>query len=172
MLVSVLALGDIADRAGNQRALLGLQWTEADLHRKLGSVFPPAVELQALTHRPHPGLSEELRAVFRVPGTKSFRDQNLNLPPKELLPLVAKQLLHLGIDQHDLSLPVHHDHGIGSRFQKTAELLLGPFPLRDIADCARNNRALLRLQRAQTNLDRKLRAVFPASIKLQTLPHT
>src|SRR6516225_5618864 len=129
MLVSVLALGDIADRAGNQRALLGLQWTEADLHRKLGSVFPPAVQLQARTHRPHPRLSKELRAVLRVPGTKSFRDQNLNLPPKELRPLVAKELLHLSIDQHDLSLPVHHDHGIRSRFQQASELLLGLFEL-------------------------------------------
>src|SRR5262245_11431508 len=171
LLTPVFALGDITDRTRNQRALLRLQRTEADLHRKLSPVFPPSVQLQTLTHRPQSRLGEELHAVFGMPGSKPFRHQNLNLLPQKLLALVAKQLLHLGIDQYDLALPIHHDHRIGSGFQKPAEFLLGLLALGDITDRTRNQRALFRLQRTESDLHRKLRPVFPPSVQLKTLTH-
>src|SRR5215831_5345327 len=171
MLTPMFALGDIANRTRDQRALFRFQRTEADLHRKLSPVFPPSVQLKTLTHRPHPRLGKELRAVFRMPGAKPFRHQNLNLLPQKLLPLVAKQLLHLGIDQHDLAPPIHHDHGIGSRFQKPTEFLLSLLALGDITDRTRNQRALFRFQWTEADLHRKLCPVFPPSVQLQTLTH-
>ncbi len=63
--------------------------------------------------------------MFGVSAPKPFRHQNLNLLPQELFPLIPKQLLHLCIDQHDLPLPIHHDHRIRSGFQKPTEFLLG-----------------------------------------------
>jgi hypothetical protein len=60
------AFGDVADGTGDKRALLRLQRTETDFHGKLRSVFPPSVQLQTFTHRPHPRLGEELLAVLGV----------------------------------------------------------------------------------------------------------
>src|SRR5262245_19232651 len=59
MLTPMFALGDIANRTRDQRALFRFQRTEADLHRKLRPVFPPSVQLKTLTHRPHPRLGKE-----------------------------------------------------------------------------------------------------------------
>src|SRR5215470_5267617 len=81
--IPVFALGDIADRARDQRALLRLQWTEADLHRKFRSVFSQPIQLQTLAHRSHARLGEVPGAVFRMSRTKPFRNQNLNLPLQE-----------------------------------------------------------------------------------------
>src|SRR6202042_2064606 len=105
---------DVADGSGEKCALLRLQRTETDLHGKLRSVLPPSVQLQTFTHLPHPRLGEELLAVLGVQAPKSFRHQNLNLLPKEVVPLIPKQLLDLGIDQHDLALAIHDDHCIRS----------------------------------------------------------
>src|SRR5207245_514054 len=55
----LLSFGDVADGTGDKRALFCLQRTETDFHGKLRSVFPPSVQLQTFTHRPHPRLDEE-----------------------------------------------------------------------------------------------------------------
>ena len=70
--------------------------------------------------------------MFRVPAAKALRHQHLNLLSQEFVPLIAKQLLNLRIDQHDFSLPIHHDHGVRSGFQKPAEFLLRSFAFRDV----------------------------------------
>jgi hypothetical protein len=70
-------------------------------------------------------MGEELFAVLGVRDPRSFRHQNLNLLPQELVPFIPKQFLDLGIDQHDPALPIHDDHRIRSGFQKPAEFLLG-----------------------------------------------
>src|SRR5271157_4143035 len=44
--VRQLALGNIANSAGHQHALLGLQLAEADLHRKLTYILVQAVQFQ------------------------------------------------------------------------------------------------------------------------------
>src|SRR5262249_12560564 len=95
LLTPVFALGDITDRTRNQRALFRLQRTEADLHRKLSPVFPPSVQLQTPTHRPHPRLGEELHAVFRMLGSEHFWHPDLNLLRQQLLALITKHLLPL-----------------------------------------------------------------------------
>src|ERR1700758_3296080 len=91
----LLALGDVADGTGDQRALLRLQRTETDLHGKLCAVFTPSIQLQTRTHRPHPRLGEEFRAVFGVSALKSFRHQNLDLLPQEFSALEPKYSLYL-----------------------------------------------------------------------------
>ena len=63
--------------------------------------------------------------MLGVSSTKSFWHQYFNLLPQEVLPLVAKQFLHLSIDQHDPSLAIHHDYGIRSGFQEPSEFPLG-----------------------------------------------
>ena len=119
------AFGNVADGTGDKCALLRLQRTQTDFHGKLRSVFPPPEQPQTITHRPHPRLGEELLAVLGVWAPKPVRHQNLNLLPQQVVPLIPKQFLDLGIDQHDLALPIHDDHGIWSGFQKPAEFLFG-----------------------------------------------
>ncbi len=70
--------------------------------------------------------------MLGVGAPKSFRHQNLNLLPQEVVPLVPKQLLDLSIDQHDLALLIRDDHCIRSGFQKPAEFLLRFLPLADV----------------------------------------
>src|SRR5262249_39757611 len=95
-------------------------------------VSSSSVQLQTLTHRPHARMGGEPVAVFRVTATKTLWHKNLNLLPQEVFPLIAKELLHLGIDQYDLTLTVRHDHGIGSGFQEPTKLLVGFFALGDV----------------------------------------
>src|SRR5438876_2265538 len=89
-LLCALALGDVTDGAGDERALLRFQRTEADFHWKLRAVFPPSVQLQTRTHRPRARLGEEAQAVFGVPAPKPFRHQNLDLLAQEFFPLVPE----------------------------------------------------------------------------------
>ena len=46
-----LALGDVADRGGDQRALLGLERAQADLDRELAAVLAQREQLEPGAHR-------------------------------------------------------------------------------------------------------------------------
>jgi hypothetical protein len=56
----------------------------------------------------------------------AFGNQHFHGPPKKLFPLVPKEFLGLGIDQRDFAMLIGDDHGIRSRFQESAELIVGP----------------------------------------------
>src|SRR5207244_2622214 len=49
--LELLALGDVTDDAGRQDAVLGLQWTEADLNRKFRAVLAAPGQLERPAHR-------------------------------------------------------------------------------------------------------------------------
>ena len=71
--IRALSVCDIPYRAGYQRPLRGLQWTQADLHRELGAVAAPAAQIQPRSHRPR-----RLRVRFtmtRVLAVKALRHQ-------------------------------------------------------------------------------------------------
>src|SRR5260221_13766452 len=62
-LLEALALGDVADRARHQRALLSLERAQADLDRELAAVLASPVELEAPAHRTHARIGEEAVAM-------------------------------------------------------------------------------------------------------------
>src|SRR5258705_523878 len=129
-----LALADVADRAGDERALLGLQRAEADLDRKFGSVLALPEKLDADTHRSHLRRSKELIAVRWVLRTEARRQEQLDLLTKHLGPRVAKELLGLRIDEHDIAGLVHDDDRIWSCFEQVPEFPFRLLALGDVAD--------------------------------------
>ncbi len=52
---------------------------------------------------------------------ESLRHQQLNALPQQIFSRISKQLLHLRVDQDDLSLLIHHHHCIWSCFQQLSE---------------------------------------------------
>src|SRR5258708_7596600 len=109
--------------------------------------------------------------MARVFDAESLRYQLLDQLPNKLQPRVAKELLGLGVDEDDGSLAVHDHDRIWSRLQKPTELVLGTLPLGDVADRARDQRALFGFEGAQADFDRELRPVFALAVELQTRAH-
>src|SRR5262249_47456527 len=50
LLLSLLALGDVADDAGDEQTFTGLYWTEADLDGKLAAILAPRMEIKTDAH--------------------------------------------------------------------------------------------------------------------------
>ena len=46
-------------------------------------------------------------------AAKPLGDQHLNEPADEFFPRISEQRLGLGVDEHDVPIPVHDDNGIG-----------------------------------------------------------
>src|SRR5208337_2435503 len=63
---SPLSVRYIANRAGNQHAVLGFERAEADLHRKLTSILAQAIQFQPGPHWPRASIGRKSRAVFRM----------------------------------------------------------------------------------------------------------
>src|SRR5271165_731685 len=137
------SVGDIANGAGNQHSFLSLQRAEADLHRKLPSFFMQTVQFQPGPHWPRVRVGRKTRAVSGMFTPKPLRYEHLDLVSQYLLSLIAKQLLHLRIDQNNFALTIHYHDRIGRRLQQVAESLFGllaifnvrrgPVPLQDLA---------------------------------------
>jgi hypothetical protein len=113
----VLALRDIADRTHDQRALLGLDRTQADFHRKFGSIPTQSVKFEAGTHGSRARMREEAFAVGRMLCAIALRHQHLHKFPQQILTLVTEELLSLRINQHNVALATHDDHRVRGRLQ-------------------------------------------------------
>src|SRR4030095_13836864 len=95
-----LALGDVANRARDENAVLRLQRTRADVHRKLGTVAPQAEPLSTLVGTRRVRFGEERRASGPVAPT-TLRDEHLSGLSQEILARIAEEDLGLRVDQHD-----------------------------------------------------------------------
>src|SRR5262249_47973293 len=58
-----LALRNVADRAGDERAALRFERAEADLQRELGAVLPQAIKLKTAVRPLPPRRAEETRPL-------------------------------------------------------------------------------------------------------------
>jgi hypothetical protein len=56
--------------------------------------------------------------VVHVPGSQAVRDQHLDLLAEELRPVVPEQAFGLGIGEHDPTVDVNDDHGVGRRLDE------------------------------------------------------
>ena len=106
------------------------------------------MKFQAGAHRPRARFGKKSGAISRMFIAKALRDQNLNFPAEELFALIPEQFLSLGIHEDDISLAVDNDDRIRRGLQQTAEFLLRPFSVGDIANCAHHECALLGFERA------------------------
>ena len=78
ILLEVLPIGDVSDRAGDEHPLLGLERTQADLDRKLGAVLAPSVQFEARAHRPCVRIAGVALAVSDMDISKPIRDEDLD----------------------------------------------------------------------------------------------
>jgi hypothetical protein len=134
----LLAVGDVADRGGDQRRLLGLHRREADLGRELAAVLAAAEELEPSRHRPRLRLAEVPGPAPRVHGAELLRHQDLDRLAQQLVAPVAEQLLGLMVDEVDDAVGVDDDHRVRGRFEEAAKpglqraLLAQPLELGDV----------------------------------------
>src|SRR5260370_28714706 len=124
----------MADGAGNEHALLGLQRAEAYFYGKLLAVLAQTVEFQTGSHGTHSRVSGETTAVPRVLASEALRHQHLDFLPQQLFPPITKQFLHLGVDQHNLALLVHYHYGIPGCLEQPLELLFCLLLFRNVSE--------------------------------------
>ena len=166
------ALADVADGAGDEDAVLGLERAQADLHRELGAIPAQAEELDARAHAAHPGIAEVARAVAGVPAAETLGDQHLDRPAEQLAPRIPEQPLGLGVHQDDLALAIDDDHGVRCGLQQPAELRLHPLAIGDVTDGGGGDEdALLRVHGREADLCRELRAVLAHALEIQPCSH-
>src|SRR5260370_1270176 len=115
---------DIADRAGDERALLGFERAQADLDGEFRAVFAPAVKLQPGAHRAHFGIGEIAVAMVRMLVAKPRRNQHLDRVAEQLVASVAEELLGLRIDQRDAAVATDDHHSVRRRFEQRAKLVV------------------------------------------------
>ena len=116
-----LAVGDVANRAGDQPPVIGLDGAQADLDREFALVLAQAVEFQAGAHRAHLGVGEVLAALLRMFATKTRRHQHIHRVAQQLGAGVAEELLGLCVDQHDAPVLACQHHRVGRGFEQRAE---------------------------------------------------
>jgi len=114
-----LALRHVADRGGDQAALIG-HGAQADLRREFGSVAPPREQREPGAHRPGVRRGEVGLPMAEVTSAKPFRDQSLQIQSDQLLMRVAEERRRLAIGEADDSVSVDDDQGVRRRIQHAA----------------------------------------------------
>src|SRR5207247_3609 len=78
--LGAFALGDVADRARDERSVLGFERAQRDLDRELGAVLATPIELQPGTHRPRVRVSRVALTAPRMTITETVRYEHLDAP--------------------------------------------------------------------------------------------
>ena len=73
------------------------------------------------------GLDKEAVTVPGLQPTEARGRQHFNVAAQKFVTLVAKELLHLRVDEDDLAVSVHHHNGIRRAFQQLPESILRLF---------------------------------------------
>jgi len=113
--------GHVADDAGDQRAALGLDRAEADLHRELFAVRAHAAQLAVRSHRPRARRVRVGLTLVVMLLPVSLGDQDLDALAEELLARVAEQRFGERVGSDDPSLDVDHDDRVGGGIEEGLE---------------------------------------------------
>ena len=117
-----LAFGDVAHNRDHQRAVLGVDAGQGDVHREHGAIPLPSGQLQIESHGPSPGVCDISLPMRRVDLRERLRHQRLDGLADQVVAVIAEQQLSLAIDKPDHARLVHPHHGIRNRLQQTLEL--------------------------------------------------
>src|SRR2546421_11954981 len=123
--LSAFAISGIANCCHRQNPLIRFERAKADLDRELLSILARARQLQPGTHRAAAWILEKAPRITGMLPAETFRHKNFNLSSKQFLALVTEDFFGLRIHQHDRSLAVDDDNGIGSGFEQRFEFLIG-----------------------------------------------
>ena len=125
MALSSFANTDVANRRRHQNAFRAFERTQHELDGKLASILASSGEFNSRT-------ADLLRSrIFRrskIISDQPFREPHRNdvhyLAPCQLIPTVSELFLSLQIQEHDYSILIDHQHGIGSCFKQPTVLRL------------------------------------------------
>src|SRR5207245_8387650 len=98
-----MAFPYVADRAGDEDAVVGLERTEADLNGKLHAVFATSEEFEACPHRPHAAGGEKSLSMLHMADTIALRHKHLHRLSRQFLAAIVEQFLRLRINEDDLA---------------------------------------------------------------------
>ena len=178
LLLSLVALGHVADRSDHQGARFRLHRAEADVDGKLGPVLAPAVELEVRTHRPGQGLRQVADAMADVCGSKAFGQEKVDRLVAKLGARVPEEPLRLGVDDLDDAAGIDDDHRVRRRVEQASEELLalalgllGDRPPGHVPDGGNGLVALFGGERGEADVDRKLGAVLATAEEVQAGIH-
>src|SRR5437879_11108741 len=77
-LLGLPAVADVANGAGDEQSLFGLERAEADFHGEFLTALAQAVQFESRSHRARTRLPEEPRAMARVGVTEASGQQPLD----------------------------------------------------------------------------------------------
>jgi hypothetical protein len=116
----VLAVGDVANRRGDQSPADIFDRAQADLERKFGPVAPLSVQFEPGAHRAESNVVEVVLYVPAVPRAESRRHQHFDALADEFVVGVAEQCGELPIRIPDRAGSVDDDHRVRSRIECAA----------------------------------------------------
>ena len=122
--LGAFAIGGIANCRHRQDTLIGFERAKPDLDRKLLSILARSSQLQPGAHGAAAWIFEKVAPIPGMLPAETLRHQNLDLSSEQFLALVTKDFFCLRIHQHDRSLAVDNDNGIGSGFEQRFEFLI------------------------------------------------
>ena len=134
-----LAVADVTNRAEDEAAVADGNWAQHNFHGEFGAVAAAPEEIKACSHASNLGRLGEAFPVRVVSGTVTFRNQDFDLLPKQLVAGVTEEFFGLRVDLHDGAVTFDRNDGVGNGFQEVAgeedlgHLLRGKRRLRSIS---------------------------------------
>src|SRR5262245_56854306 len=173
-----LPLGDVSDECGQKSALPGLDRAQGDVDGELAPVFALAGEVESDRHGPRAGISQVANPMNHVPCPNRLGQEHLDVVPEQLAACVTEQRFRLRVDQHDSSLSVGDHDCVRGRLELRGKALLAPdmellgdSALADVAYERNCQHTLLRLDRTERDVHRKLAPVLAPTGKLEPDAH-
>jgi hypothetical protein len=113
-----LAYRHVTNRSDDQEFPFCTYGIQVDFHRKGAATLAPAEDFQAGIKGSQPRAGEIGSAVRDMLAPQPFRHKDLDGLAEQFLPLVAEQLLCLGVDENDMASLINDDQGIGHGFKQ------------------------------------------------------
>ncbi len=170
-ILHLLASSHVANDARHKLAAGRLHRAEADLHREFRVVLASCDQVEPGTHRAQTGVVTEGGAILDVLLPQPLRQQHLDGLAEHLLPGIAEHALGLAVDDRDLAMVVNDNHRVGRRLQDRPEIGLRVVDAGDFSDRARNDEAVVRLDRVERDFHGNLAAIFAHAGEVEARDH-
>ena len=121
---SLLALGDVTYRAGDQHAILGFNRAETDLHRKFPACPGEAEQFSFCTHGTGSRVTEESLHLPGVLFAVTLWYQLFNGLSGDFVAGITEHFFSLAIDHDDLPRCIDNNHRVRGGFEQGTETLL------------------------------------------------